>query len=78
VSRGNPTSVQVTLTIPDEGAYRAMHAELYARYPGQYVAVYQGQLVDHDPDGEALFERIDQRFPDEIVLMTQVRETPEY
>jgi hypothetical protein len=61
----------------EEAAYRAIHAELYARFPGQYVAVYQGQLVDHDTDANALFERIDKDYPDEIVLMTQVREAPE-
>lgn len=61
----------------EEAAYRAMHAELYEKYAGQYVAVFQGKLVDVDPDEMALYFRIDERFPDDVVLMKQVREVPE-
>jgi prevent-host-death family protein len=56
-------------------AYEAQHAELVASYLGQYVAFYQGALVDHDPDQTALLKRIDGRFPSAIVLIRQVQTT---
>ena len=49
-----------------------MHAELRNRYPDQYVAVYRGKVVDHDPDQLALFRRVEERYPDVPVLIRQV------
>jgi len=59
----------------EENAFRAMHAGLCAAFPNQYVAVYRGQVVDHDPDQLALFHRVEERYPDAPVLIRQV--TPE-
>ena len=61
----------------EEAAYHAMHAELFEKYAGQYVAIHNGRLVDSDPDEMALYFRIDERFPDEVVLQKKVRELPE-
>ncbi len=61
----------------EELAYRAMHAELMARYAGEYVAIYQEQLVDRDRDELALLRRLDAQYPNEVVLMKQVRPLPE-
>ena len=61
----------------EEAAYRAMHSELFEKYAGQYVAVYGGELVDFDANESALYNRIDQRFPDEVVLMKKVEKSPE-
>jgi len=58
-------------------AFRAMHDELLAKYPGQYVAIHHGQLVDHDTDQLALFLRIDEQYPDVQVLIAQVLPDPE-
>lgn len=57
----------------EEIAYRTMHPELMVRHPNQYVAIHQGQLVDYDTSEQALLDRIDERFPDEIVLLKQVQ-----
>ncbi len=54
-------------------AFRAMHPELLTQYRGQFVAVHHGQVVDHDPDEMALYQRIDQQYPDIPVLLRQVR-----
>lgn len=54
-------------------AYRAMHPQLSETHLGQQVAVFQGQLVDSDPDFLALFLRIQERYPDEVVMMREVR-----
>lgn len=61
----------------EETAYRAMHAELLVNYAGDYVAIHQGQLVDHDEDELALLHRLEEQYPDEVVLMKQVRPLPE-
>lgn len=58
-------------------AFRALHHELLSKYPNEYVAIYQKQLVDHDPDQLALFIRIDERYPDVPVLIKQVLPEPE-
>lgn len=54
-------------------AFRKMHSDLLKGYEGQYVAIYQGQLVDHDQDRLALYLRIDNQYPDVPVLMRPVR-----
>lgn len=54
-------------------AYVEMHPTLVENYLGQYVAVYQGRLVDHDPDAVALHHRITAAYPGEVVLRRQVQ-----
>lgn len=41
-----------------------------APYVGQYVAVLQGEVVDHDVDRVALAQRIRARYPETPVLIT--------
>jgi len=54
-------------------AYRAMHPQLRETHLGQQVAIFQGQMIDSDPDFLALFLRIQERYPDEVVMMREVR-----
>jgi len=56
----------------EAAAFRDMHAQLLMEIPGEYAAIYQGELVDHDQDMLALLERIEARYPDEPVLIRQV------
>jgi hypothetical protein len=76
------SSKVVDLSEPDETveqemlAYLDMHPTLWEQYPGQYVAIYQRQLIDHDDHLEALYERIDSRYPDEFVWITRVEFEP--
>lgn len=58
-------------------AYEAMHAELLANHVGDYVAIYQGQLVDSDVDEEALLQRRRRNFPGEVVFIRQVEADPQ-
>ncbi len=39
-------------------------------YAGQYVAVLEGQVIDHDADRGDLYQRVRQRYPDTPVLIT--------
>lgn len=57
-------------------AFEAMPAALVANYPEQYVAIFQGALVDHDADKALLLDRSAQSHPDDVVLIRQVRHTP--
>lgn len=61
----------------ETAAYEAMHDQLIAEYFGKHVAIYNGQLVDHDPDLLTLVGRIDALYPDEVVLIKQVAPLPE-
>ena len=68
---------------PDEAvereqmAYRSLHSHLWATYPNQYVAVFDGVLIDHDSDGAALSERIEQRYPEQFGLIRRVEQPAE-
>jgi hypothetical protein len=60
----------------DQQAYEAQHAALFAQYKGQYIAMHQGKVIDHDLDRVALSRRIDKRYGQIAILITQVREEP--
>lgn len=54
-------------------AYIALHPTLLKQYPNEHVAIYRGELVDHDIDALALSLRIYQRFPDQFVWIAPVK-----
>lgn len=81
-----PPSQETLRTLPlspdplvarEQRVYRHLHPQLWQRYRNQYVALYEGELVDHDSDKVALFARIDTRYPNQFVLMRRVTEQPE-
>ena len=57
--------------------YRQLHARLKEKYLGQYIAMHNGQVVDHDPDFAALRRRIRQQFEHTPVMITRVGDTAE-
>lgn len=57
-------------------AYIAMHPMLRKEYIGQHVAIVGGKLIDHDLDYAALFERIEQAYPDQFVWLAKVEDEP--
>jgi len=61
----------------EQEAFRQMLPELLNRYRDQYVAVYQGQVIDHDRDQTALVMRLDQTHPEAAVLVKRVTAEPE-
>ncbi len=58
-------------------AYRQLHAALKAQYLGQYIAMHEGQVVDHDTDFQVLRQRIRRRFGHTPILITLVEDLPE-
>lgn len=53
-------------------AYEAQHTTLIAAYENQYIALHQGQVVDHDVDKRILRTRLDQMYPDTTILVRKV------
>jgi hypothetical protein len=58
-------------------AFRRLHPELRQQYAGQFVAIHDEILVDHDWDQVALFLRVKGRFPAEFVWIAPVVESTE-
>jgi hypothetical protein len=61
----------------EEVAFQTMLPQLLARYENEYVAVYQGEVIDHDPDQGNLVRRLDQTHPNAVVLVKKVTAEPE-
>jgi hypothetical protein len=57
-------------------AFWAMHDELVAHYEGEYVAIYKGQIVDHDSDVTQLQNRILGHWGTLPVLIAPVKAGP--
>lgn len=55
-------------------AFEQLHPQLYPQYAHQFVAIYQGNLIDFDKDVTQLYARIEQKYPTETVLITPVNE----
>ncbi|MCK5750769.1 MAG: hypothetical protein KAH44_31420 [Oricola sp.] len=58
-------------------AFHRLHPTLLEHYPGEFVAIYDQQLVDHDPQKLALYQRIQERYPEQFVLLRRVEKEPE-
>lgn len=61
----------------EKAAFVAKHSKLLEQYGGQYVAMFHGEIVDHDQDVLALVRRVDSKYPEEIVLVKQVNDQPD-
>ena len=55
--------------------FMQQRAELYRRYPDEFVAFYNGDVLDHDTDMRALALRVKAKHSDLPVVIAQV--TPE-
>jgi hypothetical protein len=56
-------------------AFKAQHQELLATYPDQYIAMHQGNVIDHDTDLRTLHLRVYQQVGHTPVLLKQVAST---
>jgi hypothetical protein len=61
----------------EKAAFLALHRTLRQQYDGEYVAIYEGKVIDHDASFAALYTRIDAQYPDDFVLIRQVEAEPE-
>ncbi len=58
-------------------AYEALHVELRQKYLGQWVAINNQRLVDHDSDRLALYRRTRAKYGHTSVLLREVTEQPQ-
>ena len=56
----------------EETAYQAQHAQLLTQFPGQFIAMHNGQVIDHDTDELALFLRVRRQFSQIGILIKHV------
>lgn len=61
----------------EAAAYRHQHATLKKNYLGEYIAMRDGEVVDHDRDFHALRQRVRQKFQHIPVMITLVGDSPE-
>jgi hypothetical protein len=61
----------------EQASWYALPLTKRARYSNQYVAVKNGQIVDHDAEQRALYLRVRRRFgPDSIAILRADSERP--
>ncbi len=60
----------------EEAAFIRLHPEMREKYPEQYVAIYQEQLVDYDASFNKLHRRIRAKYGKSFVWIAPVLETP--
>jgi hypothetical protein len=61
----------------EEAAFHRLHPTLYKQHAGQYVAIYNEQLIDSDTNQVALYRRVRQQHPGKFVWVAPVHETPD-
>ncbi len=57
--------------------FRTQHPHLLAAYRGQFVGMRDGQVLDHDADGGALYTRLRRQYGDTPILIVEVADSPE-
>lgn len=60
----------------ETAAFEAQLPQLRFKYQREYVAMHQGQVVDHDADQMTLVKRIDNIYGTAVVLIKQVTNQP--
>lgn len=75
--RAFPVNPNREAMLREVAAFRAMYPTLRRDHFGEYVAIYQGQLVDHDADPIALLGRIRRDYLGRTVLRRKVEDVPD-
>ncbi len=60
----------------EERAFQELHPQLLQRYPGEFVAILDGEVVDHDTDQVMLYKRVRKHCPGRFVLIAEVKREP--
>lgn len=61
----------------EAAAYAQLHHSLWQSIPGQWVAVYEGRVVDQDDAEQQLYFRVRERFGEVPILIRQVKAAAE-
>lgn len=57
-------------------AFIRQHAGLLKQYEGQFVAIHNGAVIDHDGDKRTLFHRVRAQWRDMPILIREVNKVP--
>ena len=64
------------LVVGEQRAFERQKAQLLRRYEGQFVALYRGRVVAHDPDDEALAARMFAKLGEVAFWIARVEKRP--
>lgn len=56
----------------DVAAFKKKLPSLLEKFPGEYVAILDGEIVAHKPQWKALVDLTQEQYPDRFVLLEQV------
>ncbi|MFO7537755.1 MAG: DUF5678 domain-containing protein [Chloroflexota bacterium] len=63
--------------ISEESArYQLQHAEIKKEFAGKYVAMKNGRVVDSDNDFHALYQRVQNQYGEDPIMITLVTDEP--
>ena len=71
------SDVETAVMAREEKAFHELHPLLKEKYAREYVAIFDGQLIDHDPDLEQILKRTKQKYADQFVWIAPVKDSPE-
>ena len=75
MSKPSPRLVEESLAA-ERRAFEHQRAQLMRRYPGEYVALSGGRVVDHDKQDEALAARMFKKFGNAAFYIGCLEQSP--
>jgi len=75
MSKTSPRPAEESLAA-ERRAFESQRAQLMRRYPGEYVALTGGRVVDHDQQDEALAARMFRKFGDATFYIARLEQSP--
>ena len=71
-----PEADRIQQMMQEKATFEAQRQTLYVQYADQYVAMYEGKVVDSDADHVALSKRVHRAYGNQVILIEKVTETP--
>ena len=75
MSKTSPQIAEESLAA-ERRAFEHQRAQLMRRYPGEYVALAGGRVVDHDKQDEALAARMFAKFGEATFYIARLEQSP--
>ena len=75
MSKTSPQLVEESLAA-ERRAFEHQRAQLMRRYPGEYVALAGGRVVDHDKHDEALAARMFRKLGEATFYIARLEQSP--
>lgn len=64
--------LEVRILQAESEAFIQMHTQLMSTYLGQYVAVHNGEVIDHDVDARSLHIRVRRKYGKTPILIREM------